>query len=109
MGQLENFREQLKQRSVPNGEIIPVGEKKVAGEPKGAPASRKVRKKKEADDERRSVWVRRETLRQVKLLSLWLESEGNDGSKSIGDIISEAVDCLIETKYPKAKAFIKRL
>ena len=33
----------------------------------------------------------------------WLDAEGIDGSATLGDMLAEALDVLIETMYPRAK------
>ena len=120
MSQLENFREQLKRRSrqeekvctekveQPVGGVLPEEDERKENQG-DSPAPKKVRKKKDDRAERGCVWLPKEELRKIKLLSLWIESEGIDGPSTIGDLFVEAVECLIETKYPKVKPFLKRM
>lgn len=109
MSQLENFREQLKRRSQPVEETAPVQDERSGIVETDSPAPRKMRKKKDDRTERACVWLPKDEWRKIKLVSLWIDSEGIDGPKTAGDLLVEAVECLIETRYPKAKAFLKRM
>lgn len=109
MGQLENFREQLKRRSQPEEETTTAERERSEAAVTDSPAPKKMRKKKDDRAERGCVWLPKEELRKVKLVSLWIESEGINGPTTIGDLFVEAVECLIETKYPKVKPFLKRM
>lgn len=91
MTQLDEFREQLRQRPKLN-------------ENKGE----KVRKKKNEKEAHATLWVTKEVQRKAKLLILWLEAEGVEGPGSIGGVVAEAIDVLIDTKYPQAKEFLDR-
>ena len=55
------------------------------------------------------VWIPKDVQRKLRLLCLLLESEGLKDAPTIGELVSEAVENLIETKYSKAKALLKRL
>ena len=70
---------------------------------------RRWEEKKDDSPGRATVWIPKDVQRKLRLLCLWLESEGLKDAPTIGELISEAVENLIETKYPKAKALLKRL
>lgn len=46
--------------------------------------------------------------RKLKLMGLWLDSEGIMANPSANDIISMALDALIDGVYPKAKGFVNK-
>ena len=46
--------------------------------------------------------------RKVKLMGLWLDSEGIMINPSANDVISMALDALLEGVYPKAKGFVNK-
>ena len=103
MSQLDEFREQLRQRPKLNE---PEREKTPAVEPT---ATKKVRKKKsETKAGYSSVWLSKETQRKAKLLLLWLEAEDIEGPGTIGAVLADALDSLIDIKYPKAKKYVDR-
>lgn len=102
MTQLDEFREQLRQRPKLHQDER---DKPVAEEPS---APKKVRKKKDVPQERAAVWISKEVQRKVRLLGIWLDSEGLEDAPSLGDVITEAIEHLIDTKYPKAKKFVER-
>lgn len=109
MSQLENFREQLKRRSQPEEETTTAERERSEAAMTDSPAPKKVRRKKNENERRGSIWFPMDELRKVKLILLWLQSEGIDGPKTAGDLLVEALECLIETKYPKVKPFLKRM
>lgn len=45
---------------------------------------------------------------KLKLMGLWLDSEGIMENPSANDIISMALDALIDRVYPKAKGFVNK-
>ncbi len=102
MSQLDDFREQLRSAR-------PVEEEKE--QPKAeiheTPTPRKVRKKKEISSGHSSVWLPKDVHRKAKLLALWMESEGIPRPGSIGELLAEAFDTLIDIKYPKAKKYVE--
>ena len=105
MSQLDDFREVLR-RARPEGEK----EKELPeAEAQTPPAPKKMRRKKDDSPERAAVWIPKDVQRKLRLLCLWLESEGLVAAPTIGKFVSESVENLIETKYPKAKAFLMRL
>lgn len=46
--------------------------------------------------------------RKLKLMGLWLASEGIMTNPSANDVISMALDALLEGVYPKAKGFVNK-
>ena len=105
MSQLDVFREVLRSAR-------PEGEKEIEqpnAEAQTPYASKKMRTKKDDSPVRAAVWIPKDVQRKLRLLCVWLESEGLKEAPTIGEIVSEAVENLIETKYPKAKAFLMRL
>ena len=46
--------------------------------------------------------------RKLKLMGLWLDSQGIIANPSANDIISMALDALIDGVYPKAKGFVNK-
>lgn len=104
MSQLDDFREVLRSAR-PEGEK----EKELPeAETQTPPAPKKMRRKKDDSPERAAVWIPKDVQRKLRLLCVWLESEELE-APTIGELVSEAVENLIETKYPRAKAFLKRL
>ncbi len=71
------------------------------------PPPRKVRKKKEISSGRSSVWLPKDVHRKAKLLALWMEAEGIPRPGSIGELLAEAFDTLIDIKYSKAKKYVE--
>ena len=102
MSQLDDFREQLKNSR-------PEEEEKEQPKPevRTSPAPKKVRRKMEAKAGHSSVWLSREAQRKAKLLTLWMDAEGMERPGSIGDLLEEALDVLIDTKYPKSKKYVE--
>ncbi|MBQ9462715.1 MAG: hypothetical protein IJU68_03565 [Bacteroidales bacterium] len=66
-----------------------------------------MRRKKESKAGHSSVWLSRDAQRKAKLLTLWMDAEGMERPGSIGDLLEEALDVLIVTKYPKAKKYVE--
>lgn len=101
MSQLDDFREQLRnarpqedEKEQPKAEVLI------------SPAPKRVRRKKGVKTEFVSAWLPREVKRKAKLLALWIEAQGIKGPGTIGDVMAEAIDVLIETRYPKAKKYV---
>ena len=105
MSQLDDFREMLRSAR-PEGEKEKERPKEEA---QTSPASKKMRRKKDDSPERAAVWIPKDVQRKLRLLCLWLESEGLVAAPTIGKFVSESVENLIETKYPRSKVFLKRL
>lgn len=101
MSQLDDFREQLR-NSRPEEE-----KEQPKPEVRTSPAPKKVRRKKEANAGHSSVWLSREAQRKAKLLTLWMDAEGMERPGSIGELLEEALEVLIDTKYPKAKKYVE--
>ena len=105
MSQLDDFREVLR-RARPEGEK----EKELPeAEAQTSPASKKMRRKKDSCPGRAAVWIPKDVQRKLRLLCVWLESEGLKEAPTIGELVSEAVENLVETKYPEASSFLRRL
>lgn len=102
MSQLDDFREQLRNARPQEDE-----KEQPKAEVRTPPAPKRVRRKKGAKTEFASAWLPREVKRKAKLLALWIEAEGIEGPGTIGDVIAEALDVLIETRYPKAKKYVE--
>ena len=103
MSQLDDFREQLRNSR-------PEEEEKEQPKPevRTPPAPKKVRRKMEGKTAgHSSVWLSRDAQRKAKLLTLWMDAEGMERPGSIGELLEEALDVLIETKYPKAKKYVE--
>ena len=105
MSQLDDFREVLRSAR-PEGEK----EKELPeAEAQTHPAPKKMRRKKDDSTGRAAVWIPKDVQRKLRLLCVWLESEGLKEAPTIGELVSESIENLIETKYPRAKAFLMRL
>ena len=104
MSQLDDFREMLRRARLE-------GEKE-KGQPKAEaqtpPSQKKMRRKKDDSPRRAAVWIPKDVQRNLRLLCVWLESEGLK-APTIGELVSEAVENFIETKYPEASSFLRRL
>ena len=66
-----------------------------------------MRRKKEASAGHSSVWLPKDLQRKAKLLTLWMEAEGIERPSSLGELLAEAFDTLVDTKYPKAKRYVE--
>ena len=105
LDQLEMFKEQL----APKGSRDVWGEKeKVMDDPVHDARDEKKKKKSRKEIHGAAVRTSLSTLRKLKALAFWLEMNGHQVKPSLASIIDEAVDCLIENKYPKAKKFTER-
>ena len=112
MDQISNFREVLGLDRQPSSPVHKqaqdvythlVKEKKTA-----TPKSKQNKKTKETSNdyaEAKTIRVMPPVHRKLKLMGLWLDSEGAMTNPSANDIISMALDALIEEVYPKAKGF----
>ena len=102
MSQLDDFREQLRNSR-------PEEEEKEQPKPevRTPPVPKKVRRKKEGKAGHSSVWLSRDAQRKAKLLTLWMDAEGMERPGSIGELLEEALDVLIDTKYPKSKKYVE--
>ena len=103
MSQLDDFREQLR-NSRPEEEETEQPKPEV----RTPPAPKKVRRKMEGKTaSHSSVWLSRDAQRKAKLLTLWMDAEGMERPGSIGELLEEALDVLIDTKYPKSKKYVE--
>ena len=115
MDQISNFREVLgldRQPSTPaqmqttDEEFPQVKEKKTA-----TPKVKQNKKTKETSNdyaEAKTIRVMPPVHRKLKLMGLWLDSEGIMTNPSANDVISMALDALLEGVYPKAKGFVNK-
>lgn len=101
MSQLDDFREQLR-----NARPVEEEKEQSKEEVRTSLAPKKVRRKKDVSSGHASVWLPKDAQRKAKLLMLWLDAEGLECPGSIGDLMTDALDVLIETKYPKAKKYV---
>ncbi len=115
MDQISNFKEVLgldRQPSNPaqmqalDVETHLVKEKKTA-----TPKAKQNKKPKETSNDyadAKTIRVMPPVHRKLKLMGLWLDSEGIIANPSANDIISMALDALIDGVYPKAKGFVNK-
>ena len=115
MDQISNFREVLGLDRQPSSPVHKqaqdvythlVKEKKTA-----TPKSKQNKKTKETSNdyaEAKTIRVMPPVHRKLKLMGLWLDSEGAMTNPSANDIISMALDALIDEVYPKAKRFVNK-
>ena len=102
LDQLEMFKEQL----APKGSRDVWGEKeKVMGDPVHDARDEKNKKKSRKEIHEAAVRTSPSTLRKLKALAFWLEMNGHQVKPSLASIIDEAVDFLIEGRYPQAKKY----
>ena len=96
MDQLEMFRRQLRKK--PDEEI----------ETDSPAVSEPVKvKKKMKGQGYSSIRLREDVLRKGRLLSVWLEANMGRKGVSLVQLFEEALDCLIETRYPKFQTALK--
>ena len=115
MDQISNFREVLGldrqpsnpvQMQAPDVETHLVKEKKTS-----TPKAKQNKKPKETSNdyaEAKTIRVMPPVHRKLKLMGLWLDSEGIMTNPSANDVISMALDALLEGVYPKAKGFVNK-
>lgn len=96
MDQLEMFRRQLRKK--PDEEIVT--DSPAVSEPVKV-------KKKVKDQAYSSIRVREDVLRKGRLLSVWLDANMGRKSVTLVQLFEEALDCLIETRYPKFRTALK--
>ena len=115
MDQISNFREVLgldKQSSMPaqmqttDEEFSQVKEKKLSS-PK-VKQNKKTKEKTNDYSDAKTIRVMPPVHRKLKLMGLWLDSEGIMTNPTANDIISMALDALIDGAYPKAKGFVNK-
>ena len=115
MDQVGNFREVLGldrqpsnpvQKQTPDVEPHQVKEKKTS-----SPKVKQNKKSKETSNDyadAKTIRVMPPVHRKLKLMGLWLDSEGVMTNPSANDIISMALDALIDGVYLKAKGFVNK-
>ena len=115
MDQISNFREVLGldrqpsnpvQKQTPDVEPHQVKEKKTS-----SPKVKLNKKSKETSNDytdAKTIRVMPPVHRKLKLMGLWLDSEGIMTNPSANDVISMALDALLEGVYPKAKGFVNK-
>lgn len=98
MDQLDYFREQLNKKP---SEASPVPQEEV----------KKKRSRKSTQSETAkglvNLKITAECHRKVRLLSVWLDANGIRHRMQLNDLLEEALDLMIESKYPKFKAALK--
>lgn len=100
LNQLEMFMAQLE----PKGPAEDSDEK----EGDGKRRKKKGREGKRGAERDACIRVSASTLRKAKLLAFWMDENGVRNRPSLLSIMEEAVDYLIEGRYPKAKKFTER-
>ena len=115
MDQISNFREVLGldrqpsnpvQKQTQDVEPHQVKEKKTS-----SPKVKQNKKSKETSNDyadAKTIRVMPPVHRKLKLMGLWLDSEGIMTNPSANDVISMALDALLEGVYPKAKGFVNK-
>ena len=115
MDQISNFREVLgldKQPSMP-AQMKTTDEEfhQVKGKKSSSPKVKQNKKTKEKTNDyadAKTIRVMPPVHRKLKLMGLWLDSEGIMANPSANDIISMALDALIDGVYPKARGFVSK-
>lgn len=105
MNQLEMFMEEL--GHMKRSEVS--DEKETETAPL-VPQKSKSRRTKRSGGEDRSACIRVSagTLKRMKLLAIWMDENGQSQRATLMSIAEEAVECLIDERYPKAKKFTER-
>ena len=70
--------------------------------------SKKTKEKTNDYADAKTIRVMPPVHRKLKLMGLWLDSEGIMANPSANDIISMALDALIDGVYPKAREFVSK-
>lgn len=115
MDQISNFREVLgldRQPSMPvqvqtTDEEFPQVKEKKSSSPK-VKQNKKTKDKTNDYADAKTIRVMPPVHRKLKLMGLWLDSEGIMANPSANDIISMALDALIDGVYPKARGFVSK-
>lgn len=115
MDQISNFREVLgldRQPSMPvqvqtTDEELPQVKEKKSSFPK-VKQNKKTKEKTNDYADAKTIRVMPPVHRKLKLMGLWLDSEGIMTNPSANDIISMALDALIDGVYSKAKGFVNK-
>lgn len=96
LNQLEMFMEQLGPKKRPEAEA------------KDEKENSKGKRRPEKEERKACLKISNATLKKMKLLALWLDEQGCQKRPTLMSIMDEAVDYLIEGRYPKAKRFTER-
>lgn len=115
MDQISNFREVLgldRQPSTPaqmqtTDEEFPQVKEKKSSSPK-VKQNKKTKEKTNDYADAKTIRVMPPVHRKLKLMGLWLDSEGIMANPSANDIISMALNALIDGVYPKARGFVSK-
>lgn len=103
MDQLDYFREQLNKKPV---EDSPASQPQDAV--KGKRRGRRKKDEKEMNLQGSScIKLSSESLRKARLLSVWLDANGIQQRASLNGLFEEALDLMIESKYPKFRAALR--
>ena len=103
MDQLDYFREQLNKKPV---EDSPASQHQDAV--KGKRRGRRKKDEKEMNPQGSScIKLSSESLRKARLLSVWLDANGIQQRASLNGLFEEALDLMIESKYPKFRAALR--
>lgn len=104
MNQLEMFMEELGHKK--KSGVLDEKETEAAAP---APQKSKSRRMKRSGEERSAcIRVSARTLKKMKLLAIWMDENGQSQRAMLMSIAEEAVECLIDERYPKAKKFTER-
>ena len=115
MDQISNYREVFgldRQQSMPaqmqttDDEFPQVKEKKSSSSK--VIQNKKTKEKTNDYADAKTIRVMPPVHRKLKLMGLWLDSEGIMANPSANDIISMALDALIDGVYPKARGFVSK-
>lgn len=115
MDQISNFREVLGLDRQPStsaqmqttDEEFPQVKEKKSSSPK-VKQNKKTKEKTNDYADAKTIRVMPPVHRKLKLMGLWLDSEGIMANPSANDIISMALDALIDGVYPKARGFVSK-
>ena len=115
MDQISNFREVLGLDRQPStsaqmqttDEEFPQVKEKKSSSPK-VKQNKKTKEKTNDYADAKTIRVMPLVHRKLKLMGLWLDSEGIMANPSANDIISMALDALIDGVYPKARGFVSK-
>jgi len=103
MDQLDYFREQLNKKPIVDS---PVSQPQ--GAVKGKRRGRRKKDEREMNPQGSScIKLSSESLRKARLLSVWLDANGIQQRPSLNGLFEEALDLMIESKYPKFRAALK--
>ncbi|MBR1783386.1 MAG: hypothetical protein IJ753_07725 [Bacteroidales bacterium] len=128
MDQLEMFKQQLRRKPAVDAVVKDEDENMVeepvagrgkentvvedseddgAGEEQVGKSKRRGSKQKEKAGRTTCLRVSPGTLLKLRVISIWLESEGEGKRPTMMSIMEEAVEYLLEQRYPRAKKLLK--